>query len=308
VQGGKSAASGGYGYGYGYGRGFHLENIWEVCRGDEDASYKAFDAVGNRRLLWHGTNVAVVAAILKTGLRIMPSVNGGRVGRGIYLADALEKSNTYVRHHRRADGTMLGMVFLVEAALGTMAEITRDDGSLVKAPNGYHSVLAKGTVAPDMYGPVKPLNVSCTQGSSKIRMNIDSYISFAGPTRTYTRLTLPLPLPPPRRAKPPLPPPRPRTTLCSCRKERSSRRVSARRFSITSSSSTMKRSSAFATFSRFTPNSCLAFSMRMGRRLHMQLLFAENACCICLEHFQTISENILFCFFFVRDSAAIKMP
>ena len=76
---------------------------------------------------------------------------GGRVGSGIYLADALEKSNSYVRHHRRADGTQLGMVFLVEAALGTMAEITRDDGSLVKAPNGFHSVLAKGTVAPDMY-------------------------------------------------------------------------------------------------------------------------------------------------------------
>ena len=71
------------------------------------------------------------------------------------MADALEKSNSYVRHHRRADGTQLGMVFLVEAALGTMAEITRDDGSLVKAPNGFHSVLAKGTVAPDMYDSLK---------------------------------------------------------------------------------------------------------------------------------------------------------
>ncbi len=77
AQGGKGAAAGGAGgAGYGYSRGFHLENIWEVRRGDEDASYKAFDAVGNRRLLWHGTNVAVVAAILKTGLRIMPTVNG----------------------------------------------------------------------------------------------------------------------------------------------------------------------------------------------------------------------------------------
>ena len=84
------------------------------------------------------------------------------MGSGIYLADALEKSNMYVRHHRRADGTQLGMVFLVEAALGTMAEITRDDGSLVKAPNGFHSVLAKGTVAPDMYDPVKPRNVRCS--------------------------------------------------------------------------------------------------------------------------------------------------
>ena len=39
----------------------------------------------NRKLLWHGTNVAVVAAILNSGLRIMPH-SGGRVGKGIYLA------------------------------------------------------------------------------------------------------------------------------------------------------------------------------------------------------------------------------
>ena len=41
-------------------------------------------AIDNRKLLWHGTKVAVVAAILKSGLRIMPH-SGGRVGKGIYL-------------------------------------------------------------------------------------------------------------------------------------------------------------------------------------------------------------------------------
>jgi hypothetical protein len=74
-QGGQRGAAGGAG-GYGYGLGFHLENIWEVRREDDDARYKAFDAVGNRRLLWHGSNVACAAAIMKTGLRIMPTVNG----------------------------------------------------------------------------------------------------------------------------------------------------------------------------------------------------------------------------------------
>ena len=48
----------------------------------------------NRRLLWHGTNVAVVAAILKSGLRIMPH-SGGRVGRGIYFASENSKSAAY---------------------------------------------------------------------------------------------------------------------------------------------------------------------------------------------------------------------
>jgi hypothetical protein len=39
----------------------------------------------NRKLLWHGTNVSSVAAIMTSGLRIMPSA-GGRVGKGLYFA------------------------------------------------------------------------------------------------------------------------------------------------------------------------------------------------------------------------------
>jgi poly [ADP-ribose] polymerase len=41
--------------------------------------------------LWHGTDVAVVVAILKSGLRIMPH-SGGRVGAGIYFASENGKS------------------------------------------------------------------------------------------------------------------------------------------------------------------------------------------------------------------------
>lgn len=52
------------------------------------------DDLGNRRLLWHGTNIAVVAAILKSGLRIMPH-SGGRVGCGIYFASENSKSAGY---------------------------------------------------------------------------------------------------------------------------------------------------------------------------------------------------------------------
>ncbi|MEQ2187409.1 hypothetical protein GOODEAATRI_004475 [Goodea atripinnis] len=52
------------------------------------------DSLENRRLLWHGTNIAVVAAILKSGLRIMPH-SGGRVGSGIYFASENAKSISY---------------------------------------------------------------------------------------------------------------------------------------------------------------------------------------------------------------------
>ena len=38
----------------------------------QDEWFAEHDSLNNRELLWHGTNVAVVVAILKTGLRIMP--------------------------------------------------------------------------------------------------------------------------------------------------------------------------------------------------------------------------------------------
>ena len=56
--------------------------------------FQAHCKLGNRRLLWHGTNVAVVAAILTSGLRIMPH-SGGRVGKGIYFASENSKSVGY---------------------------------------------------------------------------------------------------------------------------------------------------------------------------------------------------------------------
>ena len=60
----------------------------------QDERFKAHDLLEHRRLLWHGTNVAVIAAILKSGLRIMPH-SGGRVGKGIYFASENSKSACY---------------------------------------------------------------------------------------------------------------------------------------------------------------------------------------------------------------------
>ena len=71
-----------------------LQNIWTVGREGEDQKFRAHSSLEHRKLLWHGTNVAVVAAILKTGLRIMPH-SGGRVGRGIYFASENAKSAAY---------------------------------------------------------------------------------------------------------------------------------------------------------------------------------------------------------------------
>ena len=56
--------------------------------------FQKFDHVPNRKLLWHGTNIAVIVAILKGGLRIMPH-SGGRLGAGLYFASENGKSSWY---------------------------------------------------------------------------------------------------------------------------------------------------------------------------------------------------------------------
>lgn len=125
-----------------------LENVWSCNRHGEADHVEEFDIMENRKLLWHGTNVAVVAAILQSGLRIMPH-SGGRVGAGIYLADQHNKSAGYVAGTKASDGRNSIIMFLVEAALGREKTILMDDWGLKKAPRGFDSVVARGTVEPD---------------------------------------------------------------------------------------------------------------------------------------------------------------
>ncbi|NWU04364.1 PARP3 polymerase, partial [Urocynchramus pylzowi] len=126
------------------GHKLHILNIWQVVRDGEDEHFKAHDLLEHRRLLWHGTNMAVVAAILKSGLRIMPH-SGGRVGKGIYFASESSKSACYVG----CTSKNAGIMFLAEVALGKPYRITCDDPTLCQPPAGYDSVLACGRTEPD---------------------------------------------------------------------------------------------------------------------------------------------------------------
>lgn len=56
----------------GSGRNVKLQHIWAVDSADQAAAFAPSAKLSNHKLLWHGTNVAVVAAILSGGLRIMP--------------------------------------------------------------------------------------------------------------------------------------------------------------------------------------------------------------------------------------------
>jgi len=134
-------------------------DVFKLNRQAEFERFKQHKSLKNRKLLWHGTKVAVCVAILKGGLRIMPH-SGGRVGRGLYFASENAKSAGYV-------GTSgnIGIMFLNEVALGKQHVIYQDDSSLRAPPKGYDSVLAKGRVEPDESkdttydGPFGPVTV-----------------------------------------------------------------------------------------------------------------------------------------------------
>lgn len=68
-------------------------------------------------LLWHGSRIANFVGILSQGLRIAPPeapVSGYLFGKGIYLADMIDKSAAYCRSY----GSDTALCLLIEGALG----------------------------------------------------------------------------------------------------------------------------------------------------------------------------------------------
>jgi poly [ADP-ribose] polymerase len=140
-------------------------DVWSVNREGEEERHKAFEDIDNRRLLWHGTNIAVVAPIISSGLRIMPH-SGGRVGAGIYLASMQAKSAQYTSGY----GSKFACMFLCEGALGKSHTVTSDGhhaSSLKKAPAGFESVHAVGSITPQSWTTMtiggKPVQVPDTK-------------------------------------------------------------------------------------------------------------------------------------------------
>ncbi|KAA0185227.1 hypothetical protein HAZT_HAZT011681 [Hyalella azteca] len=130
--------------------GWKLADVWRLDRANEGHRFSVNDGLKERKLLWHGTNVAVVAAILNSGLRIMPH-SGGLVGRGIYFASEHSKSSGYTcGHYGLFEGEKnIRFMFLVEVALGKSHEITASNSLLRAAPEGFNSIVARGRNEPD---------------------------------------------------------------------------------------------------------------------------------------------------------------
>lgn len=155
--------------------GATIFNVWRVNREGEKERHGKYEKLDNRMLLWHGTNVAVVAPILTSGLRIMPH-SGGRVGSGIYLANMQEKSAFYTSGY----GSKYACMFLTEAALGKEF-IVNSDGShasqLKVAPPGHDSVHAVGRVEPTDWKEMSledGTKVNVPQGKSKASVHQSS--------------------------------------------------------------------------------------------------------------------------------------
>ncbi|CAJ1941075.1 unnamed protein product [Cylindrotheca closterium] len=130
-----------------------LLNVWSVNRHQEDERFQEHDKLGNRCLFWHGTNIAVAAPILTSGLRIMPH-SGGRVGAGIYLANLQEKSAQYTSGY----GAKYACMFLCEAPLGKQHTVDQDGphaSGLKAAPAGFDSVHAVGRIQPKKFTNLK---------------------------------------------------------------------------------------------------------------------------------------------------------
>eukprot|EP00538_Stauroneis_constricta_P004159 CAMPEP_0119551110 /NCGR_PEP_ID=MMETSP1352-20130426/4463_1 /TAXON_ID=265584 /ORGANISM="Stauroneis constricta, Strain CCMP1120" /LENGTH=864 /DNA_ID=CAMNT_0007597119 /DNA_START=14 /DNA_END=2608 /DNA_ORIENTATION=+ len=151
----------------GQSRSSQLLNVWAVNRDKEAERFEKFENVDNRRLLWHGTNIAVVAPIITSGLRIMPH-SGGRVGSGIYLASMQEKSAQYTSGY----GSKFACMFLCEAPLGKQHPVESDGPhaySLKTAPTGFDSVHAKGRIQPKKWAnmTIDGKSVKIAQGDCK---------------------------------------------------------------------------------------------------------------------------------------------
>jgi hypothetical protein len=127
--------------------------VCSVDREGESKRHKGFDEVGNQRLIWHDTNIAVAVPIITSGLQII-SHSGGCVGSGIYLASMQEKSAHYISVY----GAMFAFMFLCKGTLGNSHTVTSNGhhtSSMKKAPSGFNSVHAIWGITPESWTATK---------------------------------------------------------------------------------------------------------------------------------------------------------
>lgn len=120
---------------------FAVKNVWQVKREAEHAAFA--EAIGNTRLLFHGSSAKNWVGILSRGL-LMPKIvvslgvkrtDAGWLGNGIYFGDAICTSAGYAHPGSRKTR----FISVASVALGKSKEYKKITYGLAKPPDGYDS-------------------------------------------------------------------------------------------------------------------------------------------------------------------------
>ncbi|XP_014295099.1 poly [ADP-ribose] polymerase [Microplitis demolitor] len=104
------------------------------------------NTLGNKKWLWHGTNLTNIPGILLNGFRILPPeahVTGVTFGEGIYFTDIVSKAAKFSGTQSQ---NSVGILLLCEVALGKIKECKKNDSI---NPDGYDSILSTGNISPN---------------------------------------------------------------------------------------------------------------------------------------------------------------
>ncbi|CAF3793465.1 unnamed protein product [Rotaria socialis] len=130
-----------------------VEQILKISRANDDERFNERN-MGNRYLLWHGTNICNLISILTRGLLVEPLCakgTGKQFGRGIYTADEFGKSLAYCSGVKK-NGNESCCMLLCEVALGNTHMVTDKTSSDCRAQldtSKYESRTAHGSSIPD---------------------------------------------------------------------------------------------------------------------------------------------------------------
>merc|ERR1712228_375176 len=125
--------------------------IYELWKEDEDNAYSKYLSFENRMLLWHGSDASNICGILTNGLKVAPpeaDATGYMFGKGIYFADAFQKSMCYASTGNQRNLSNAKCLFLCQVALGKMYECVTAE-YLKSAKSGFDSTKGLGQKGPN---------------------------------------------------------------------------------------------------------------------------------------------------------------
>ncbi|RHY27321.1 hypothetical protein DYB32_006862 [Aphanomyces invadans] len=137
-------------------KAYKVSRAFKVHRKGEAERMESLTVPGHHTLLWHGTKKTNLMGILSRGLRIAPPeapVTGYAFGKGIYFADASEKSLKYCggNPYTLSDKRKVHYMLLCDVALGNLHKVVESEYREAAA-DGTHSTFAMAKYQPNPAG------------------------------------------------------------------------------------------------------------------------------------------------------------